>query len=108
MKKTKIYYTFNGFKKYLEVNKTIIGSGNISLYYQLIENDKYKLCKDDGPTVEYWNGINIYKSSKMKYGKFYFDCIDSYRDCGIGEFVLDTNHILCNLCNKFCKQKCFA
>ena len=108
MNKTKIWYTVYGEKKYEVFNRFIPDHTYNSIYYRLIENDKYKLCKDDGPTVEYWNGINIYKSSKMKYGKFYFDCTNNYRDYKINEFTLDTNHILCNLCNKFCKQKCFA
>ena len=104
MKKTKVYYSINNFIiKYEEYEKYLPNS----LYDALIgyQTNRYKLCRDDGPALEYWSGAKYYNSSKR--GIMDFDWMSGFYIQGIQDFCFDTKHILCNMCNDFCKQRCF-
>lgn len=117
MKKTKIWYTANGIPQYDEFldflpdcfgYKAITSyEGPKDLFYLLQPgNSGYKLSRDDGPALEYWDNILIFNSSKRSNISFGHAGYCHY--LGIDDFILDTKHLLCKVCKTFCKQKCFA
>lgn len=79
-------------------------------------NDKNQYHSDVGPArifnyggFSYWKNGNIHR---LDGPAFYFD--NSYYEFWIDdvfyfskEFAKKTDHLLCDLCKKFCKQKCF-
>ena len=105
--RTKIWYQKDGISQYKEIfgyvpsvnifgsNYQIVDKSVPENFWQcLFENlNGYTLSKDDGPCIIHINGINYYSLD----GKCIFT----------KSFAEKTNHLICKLCNDFCKQSCF-
>lgn len=54
--------------------------------------------REDGPAA-----IIVYRLSTYTYIRFFLN--EKEYSCNI--FALKTNHLICKICEKFCKQSCF-
>ena len=94
IEKPKIDFKFNifwdNFKYYYneETREYFLETDWKSKYYFNLEGNIHRL---DGPAL-----INYYKYYYINY-KYYYE----------KEFAKETNHLVCRICENFCKQGCF-